>query len=258
MMLVVVLGTTMVVSSCSKDKDDDNNSSLTVHGGNREGDKNSDSSSKTPGGLLAVDLGLSVKWAPCNIGANAPEEYGDYFAWGDPVPYYKPLHSQDNPCSSWNSGKTGYGWGNYKWCEGTDRTMTKYCTSRLFGIVDNKKTLDLEDDAAHFNWGGAWRMPTNAELEELYRNCTWEWTQMNGVTGVIIRSKKNSNYIFLPAAGYRSFVYLKSTGSAGDYLTSSVVQGEDYYAFGFYFNATYWRMCTSYRDTGRSVRAVCP
>ena len=83
-----------------------------------------------------VDLGLSVKWATCNIGANSPEEYGDYFAFGEVKP------------------KSDYTWSNYKWCESSTYTLTKYCTESNYGIVDNKTVLDPEDDAAVVNWGG--------------------------------------------------------------------------------------------------------
>ncbi|MBR3609326.1 MAG: hypothetical protein IKL50_05525, partial [Bacteroidales bacterium] len=86
-----------------------------------------------------VDLGLSVKWATCNVGATTPEEYGYYFAWGETTP------------------KTTYYWSAYKYCNGTDDSMTKYCTNSKYGIVDNKTTLELTDDAAHVNWGGSWR-----------------------------------------------------------------------------------------------------
>ena len=88
-----------------------------------------------------VDLGLSVKWATCNVGASKPEEYGDYFAWGETQP------------------KSNYDWNTYKWCNGSNDTQTKYNTKSNYGTVDNKTTLDLSDDAACANWGGNWRMP---------------------------------------------------------------------------------------------------
>ena len=89
----------------------------------------------------AVDLGLSVKWATCNVGADTPEGYGDYFAWGETSP------------------KSTYNASTYLWCNGSITALTKYNT------VDNKIVLDLADDAAHVIWGDSWRMPTNAELE---------------------------------------------------------------------------------------------
>ena len=132
-----------------------------------------------------VDLGLSVKWATCNIGASSPEEYGDYFAWGETAP------------------KDVYVWSTYKWCNGSQNTLTKYCTNKEYGAVDNKITLELEDDAAHVNWGGEWRMPTKAELEELREKCTWTPTEINGVSGREITGP-NGNKLFLPNSGYCS------------------------------------------------------
>ena len=131
-----------------------------------------------------VDLGLSVKWATCNVGASKPEEYGDYFAWGE------------------NHPKSTYNWSTYKWCDGSETTLTKYNSNSSNGIVDNKRTLELDDDAARVNWGGSWRIPTSQELEELRTECTWILTTQNGVKGYNVTSKNNGNSIFLPAAGY--------------------------------------------------------
>ncbi|MBO5405861.1 MAG: InlB B-repeat-containing protein [Paludibacteraceae bacterium] len=131
-----------------------------------------------------VDLGLSVKWATCNVGASKPEEYGDYFAWGE------------------NHPKSTYNWSTYKWCDGSETTLTKYNSNSSNGIVDNKRTLELDDDAARVNWGGSWRIPTTQELEELRTECTWILTTQNGVKGYNVTSKNNGNSIFLPAAGY--------------------------------------------------------
>ncbi|MBR5532185.1 MAG: T9SS C-terminal target domain-containing protein, partial [Bacteroidales bacterium] len=126
-----------------------------------------------------VDLGLpsGIKWATCNVGANSPEDYGDYFAWGETEP------------------KDYYDWSTYKYCNGSYDIMTKYFTDSDYGTVDNKTTLELTDDAAHVNWGGNWRMPTKAEQDELRNtdNCTWEWTTLNGVEGYKVISKKNGN-----------------------------------------------------------------
>ena len=116
-------------------------------------------------GYEYVDLGLSVKWATCNVGATTPEEYGNYYAWGEVLP------------------KTNYSWATYSYCNGTNGSMTKYCTIRSFGTVDNKTTLEAMDDAAAYNWGGSWRMPTEAECTELRRQCTWTWTTQNGKNG---------------------------------------------------------------------------
>ena len=189
-----------------------------------------------------VDLGLSVKWATCNVGATTPEEYGDYFAWGE------------------TSTKTTYNWSTYKYCNGSDDTMTKYCVDSNFGTVDNKTTLELTDDAAHVNWGGKWRMPTKAEQDELRNtsNCTWTWTTQNGVKGYKVTSKKNGNSIFLPAAGWRYYDTLFNAGSYGYYWSSSLSTSYSLYACRVFFNSSYvdWDKVGS-RFYGQSVRAVC-
>ena len=131
----------------------------------------------TINGHAYVDLGLpsGLKWATCNVGATKPEEYGDYFAWGDTVPYY----SSQDPLT-WREKKTGYKWASYTWCEGSSNTMTKYCNNGDYGyngFTDSKTTLDPEDDAASYQWGGSWRMPTEADWGELLNrnNCKWDW-----------------------------------------------------------------------------------
>ena len=108
-----------------------------------------------------VDLGLpsGLKWATCNVGATKPEEYGNYYAWGETTP------------------QTDCYWSTYKWCNGSYNTMTKYCTDSDYGTVDNKTVLDPEDDAAAVNMGGKWRMPTDEEFLELRNLCRWERTK---------------------------------------------------------------------------------
>lgn len=184
------------------------------------------------GNCEAVDLGLSVKWATCNVGANKPEDYGDYFAWGETKP------------------KSTYSWSTYKWCRGSSYTQIKYCTS--------KRQLDMSDDAARANWGGSWRMPTKAEQDELRRKCTWTWTIQNGVKGYRVTSKSNGNSIFLPAAGYRDDGSLYGAGSDGDYWSSSLSTDTSDYAYGlsFFYSSDVFR--GSRRCCGQSVRPVCP
>ena len=190
-----------------------------------------------------VDLGLSVKWATCNVGASKPEEYGDYFAWGETQP------------------KSNYDWSTYKWCNGSYDTQTKYNTNSSYGTVDNKTTLDLGDDAARANWGGSWRMPTDAELTEMREQCTWTWTTQNGVYGYKVTSKKSgytNKSIFLPAAGYRGVSSLGSAGSGGYYWSSSLFSVSPYNAWSvvyFYSDSVYGINGT--RSCGFSVRPVC-
>ncbi len=157
-----------------------------------------------------VDLGLSVKWATCNVGATMPEEYGDYFAWGEVEP------------------KEYYDWLTYKYYDGSK--FTKYCTSNSYGIVDNKIVLDLKDDAATVNWGGNWRMPTKAEQDELKCNCTWEWITLNGVNGYKVIGPKG-NSIFLPAAGCMYEGTIINVGSFGCFWSSSLCVGGPYNAY---------------------------
>lgn len=191
-----------------------------------------------------VDLGLpsGIKWATCNVGATIPEGYGDYFAWGETEP------------------KTTYFWSTYKYCNGTDDTMTKYCDTKGYGTVDNKTTLELTDDAARVNWGGNWRMPTEAEQYELINtnNCTWTWTKQNGVKGYKVTSKVNGNSIFLPAAGYRSGDSLFNAGSSGYYWSSSLGAHYGSDEADFVYFGSNRVSCGDYpRYYGYSVRAVC-
>ena len=160
---------------------------------------------KNPCPSGAVDLGLSVYWATCNLGENgfvgSPEEYGDYYAWGETEPYY----SSQNPLT-WKDGKTGYNWASYKWCNGDIKKLTKYNTSSSYGTVDNKTVLDAEDDVAHVILGDKWRLPTSDEVDELVftKNNTsyqWVWTSINGHNGWLVTFLVNSNSIFLPAGG---------------------------------------------------------
>ena len=182
-----------------------------------------------------VDLGLSVKWATCNVGATKPEEYGDYFAWGETEP------------------KECYNWSTYKWCNGSYNSLTKYNDVSSYGTVDNKTILDLSDDAAYMNWGGSWRMPTQAEAEELIRECHGWFTTQNGVKGFIFFSKKNDNSIFLPASGWYVDWALCHKGSELEYWTSSA---------DYYMCKSWDFMAVNYvrgvRTIGAPIRPVCP
>ncbi|MGN0186311.1 MAG: hypothetical protein ACI392_01005, partial [Paludibacteraceae bacterium] len=187
------------------------------------------------------DLGLSVKWATCNVGATAPEEYGNYYAWGETEP------------------KSTYNWSTYKWCNGSYNTQTKYCTNSSYGTVDNKTVLDPEDDAARANWGGAWRMPTDAEWTELRENCEWTWTDDyngTGVAGRIITSNINGNSIFLPAAGCRSNDGLLYAGYYGYYWSSSLNTDSPDNAWDVFFYSVHVYGNYGSRCYGRSVRPV--
>lgn len=187
-----------------------------------------------------VDLGLSVKWATCNVGASKPEEYGDYFAWGEVTP------------------KTTYAWSNYKWCRDRYDTQVKYCFDSKYGMIDYRVRLELADDAARANWGGYWRIPTTSEITELLEKCTWKKTNQNGVDGYKVTSHSNGKSIFFPLAGYRSGSSLYGAGSLGHYWSSSLCIHNSSYACGLYFHSR--RVDDMYNDRyeGRSVRPVCP
>ena len=134
--------------------------------------------------------------------------------------------------------------------------MTKYCTSSSYGTVDNKTTLELTDDAARVNWGGNWRMPTEAEQDELRNtsNCTWIWTTQNGVNGYKVTSKKNGNYIFLPATGSRDCDDLYDAGSNCFYWSSSLRRRDNDVAYVVHFNSSGLFSHCSYRCSGEPVR----
>lgn len=210
-------------------------------------DSNSGNSQNYENGHEYVDLGLSVKWATVNIGANKPENYGWYFAWGETSP----------------QPSKNYTWSSYKWTDhsSTDITMTKYLVTTNQVSIDGKKILDLEDDAAYVNWGGNWRMPTLDELNELKRNCTWTWTTQNGVNGYIVYSQKNSNSIFLPAAGCCGTQGLIQDGTRGLYWSSKLDKENSYEANNLQFtekNVSWDNYSYIHRYFGLSVRAVCP
>ena len=215
---------------------------------------NSDSSDaiveNTPGkdseGRECVDLGLpgGVLWATCNVGASKPEEAGLYFAWGETKGYAKG-NSHD------------FSWASYKWCNGSYDSMTKYCTSSIYGTVDNKTVLVPRDDAATVNCGSGWRMPTAQEMRDLFDNkyTTTEWVTVNGVKGRKITSKSNGNSIFLPAAGYR-YGASRRGGSLGYYWSSSLSDSNCSGAYRLYFDSSGIGWNYGGRCYGQSVRAV--
>ena len=189
-----------------------------------------------------VDLGLpsGLLWATCNVGADNPEDYGDYFAWGETQP------------------KDTYNWSTYQYCNGSYNTLTKYCTNSSYGyngFTDNLTTLLPEDDAATANWGSDWRMPTKEEWQELYNNTTHTWTTQNGVNGRLFTAS-NGNSLFLPAAGYRGGSSLYYAGIGGDCWSSSLYTGNPYGAWGLNFDSGEYGMLNGYRSYGHSVRPV--
>ena len=191
-----------------------------------------------------VDLGLpsGTLWAACNVGATNPEDFGDYFAWGETMP------------------KDIYDWKSYQYGNCTfDRfEMTKYCTDSCWGLdgfVDNLTVLEPADDAATANWGADWRMATKEEWEELYRKTTCTWTTQNGVNGRLLIGC-NGNSIFLPAAGFRLDGALLCP-SLGIYWSSTLHTGFPERGWSFHYDLDECHVCGTYeRCRGQVIRAV--
>lgn len=190
----------------------------------------------TKNGYEWVDLGLSVKWATMNIGASKPEENGLYFAWGEVEP------------------KDYYSWGTYKYCSGSEYTITKYCTDSYWGNVDNKTILDPSDDAATVNWGGDWRMPTKEEINELLTKCTFTKTG-NYIDSPIKIIGKNGNSIILPLSGSYSEDYLSLGQGHGLYWSSS---GYNSSGSHISINVDKLSLYSISRYVGLPIRPVCP
>ena len=167
-----------------------------------------------------VDLGLSVKWATCNVGATSPEDYGHYFAWGETRP--KAEYTVENSLT---------------------------CGKQMSDISGN-----VNYDAATANWGGDWRMPTKEEMKELC-NCAWERTTQNGVN-VYRVTGPNGNSIFLPAAGLRKGSSLNGAGSGGYYWSSTPYDYDDDYAYNLDFSDGNEYVIGSYRSVGYTVRPI--
>ena len=171
----------------------------------------------------AIDLGLpsGVKWATCNVGASNPEEYGGYYAWGE-------IEEKDS------------------YTEDNSFTYGKY-----YGDISGNP----EYDVACAKWGGAWRMPTAAEQQELLENCTWRWTAQNGINGYKVIAP-NGNSIFLPASGYRNGTKIDGEGELGYYWSGSVNEGNNYGAYYLDFNSGSNGLYSFFRNYGFSVRPV--
>lgn len=203
-----------------------------------------------------VDLGLSVKWATCNIGADNPEEIGDRYAWGEV------------------STKPDYTWQNYRFNIGGegfwDVGFSKYNSDSNLGRTDKYEVLEPQDDAAHENWGGKWRIPTAEEFQELANNCTFVWSTLNGREGCLIISNKpgyTDRFIFLPTTRKRS----DGVGTADGYYWSSTLnqtnrQGSanpgpcNCYAFHIW-DISYFEISLDLQNSrcwGLTVRPVCP
>ena len=194
-----------------------------------------------------VDLGLSVKWAICNVGANKPEEVGGMYAWGETEP------------------KTDYSFSTYKFC--IDGNRYKYSK---YNDTDGKTVLDSEDDVAHVNWGGDWRMPTWNEMQELLNQCSWTYTTQNGVEGYRVTSKVpgfEDRSIFMPFNVYldKSTLREGEYPAWGQYWSSTLILGDEWPVVNKSEHAWGISLCCdatmgngTYRNEGRSIRPVCP
>ena len=229
----------IIVFATSCNKPDDSNS---VGNNNQQNDsiiENSDTINIHD----YVDLGLpsGTLWATCNVGADTPEGFGDFFAWGE------------------TTTKGVYAWKNYKYGRLVNERyeLNKYCTDSSFGLdgfIDNLNLLEFVDDAATVCWGTDWRMPTKDEWEELFHNTIGTWCTQKGVNGWLFTAS-NEKSIFLPAAGY----WWNNTFNAnlGLYWSSSINKEFPYRAWGFHFNTDSGHLCgSSDRNRGQTVRAV--
>ena len=240
---LVAMSAGLMMAGCEKEE-----TGGSTDGGNNNGGGNNGGGSSTNAEWIDLGLPSGLLWASCNVGASAPEEYGDYFAWGE------------------TTAKDVYEWNNYRYCtvdgDGKLSTLTKYNTSTTYGTVDNLTTLEAVDDAATANMGGGARTPTHDEWQELMNNTNSEWTTLNGVNGRRLTSTINGNSIFLPAASYRTGSEdLIGAGYMGRYWSSSLnadhpplsLRG----AYSFYLYSDGQRMNDDrYRFCGLSVRAV--
>lgn len=183
--------------------------------------------------FAAVDLGLpsGLKWANMNLEATSQTEYGGYFAWGE------------------TASKTYFSTDGYKWYD-----TSKYRTKNDFN--KGKTTLDLDDDAAHVLLGKKWRTPSQKDFDELIQNCNCTWGKQAGVSGLIVKSKKNGNSIFLPSGGVKNG---HSTGAfeIGRYWTSNLLtEGPNYYAVVLQFTEVDTSVNSFPCDRGLLIRAV--
>ena len=202
-----------------------------------------------------VDLGLSVKWATLNVGSSSPGYGGRFFAWGE----------TDLGETTFGSFKNYYNWSNYKYSDVYGEALTKYNTrsDRYGSIVDHKKVLDLEDDAAHVNWGGAWRMPTYDEANELITKCKWEEGKFQGQYGFWVTGP-NGNTIFIPdtgaISGYPDNLGGFSSASGSLFWINELSNNNPHYAQYVYYSSSSSKAGTWSTDRckGLNIRAVCP
>lgn len=186
---------------------------------------------------IDLELPSGTLWATYNVGATLPEENGGYYAWGE------------------TEEKSEYTWSTYKWCNGSNNTITKYCTGSIHGTVDNKRVLEAEDDVAQTKWGGSWRIPTANEQQELIDNCIWNKGKLNGSEGFWATSKSNGKSIFLPAAGCKEGKENNYCGIFGYYWSGATDNNSAAECIRFYND--HINIEGSERFIGHTVRPVC-
>ena len=182
----------------------------------------------------AVDLGLSVKWAACNLGADAPEASGEYYAWAVATP------------------KQEYSWDSYAWGRDTWESLTKYNAGFRLGYL-----MEKEDDAAAAALGAGWRIPTDPEWRELLSECDWTWCSQGGVNGYKVSSRSGGASIFLPAAGYKDERGLVHEGTDGRYWSATRHPYHPVCAMNLFFNSDHRYQYFYRRYRGYSIRPVC-
>ena len=232
-MIAAVALLTWGMVSCHKDDDNTNN--------NTNNNTPTNPTNPTTGEWVDFGLPSGLQWYSVNIGAAAPELYGDYYAWGE------------------TATKETYNWSTYRYAtvdaDGNLQTLTKYNTSETYGTIDNKTTLEASDDVATAVLGNGARIPTKAEWQELLDNTTAEWTTVNNVNGRKFTAS-NGNSLFPPAAGGRNGSSLDSDGTGGYYWSSSLNESSPDGAWYMFFGSGYQDVGSSRRFYGPSVRAV--
>ena len=220
----MMLATTALLDGCGKEK---------------EPTEPSNNSTEPNGDWVDLGLPSGLLWATRNVGATSPEDYGDYFAWGETTP------------------KSVYNWSNYRYCNGSARTLTKYCfytEDGLGGFIDTLTILQPGDDAATANYGG--RTPNGSDWLELIEHTTSTWTTLNGVNGRCFVGS-NGNSIFLPASGLHWDSLAVNVGGYSTYWSSSLsILGSPLTAKYFGFGSDKYRLFYEERCYGLSVRAV--
>ena len=204
-----------------------------------------------------VDLGLSVNWASCNLGASSPEEFGDFYAWDEiETKYNYSLDSYNSYKAETMSEREMEG--NKGYIKYIPQSKADSYGFRRF--YDNKAVLDPEDDIVHITLKGNWRMPRKEEFDELIANCKCEWVSFKGVNGTKFTSKVEGytdKWIFLPAAGYSNGTHLFNAGNYGSYWSASLYNVYPDYAHYLYLNSDYVCTLNYNRYYGQTIRPVC-